>query len=123
GLGSIVDGLGDKAPQLLSLSDPVGIKAGLTFFVAILLTGLFHQGNWQRVYSARDTRTMQRGFLLGGLFAGPFIFVMGLFGLAFVALGHTGDSSVALFTVLLGHIPTWFAVALIPLGLALVMST
>ncbi|MGB6102870.1 MAG: sodium:solute symporter family protein [Pusillimonas sp.] len=123
GLAPAFAGLQDKAPQLLDLTDPVGVKAGLTFFVAILLTGLFHQGNWQRVYSARDTRTMRRGFLLGGLFAGPFIFVMGLFGLAFVGLGHTGDSSVALFSVLLSHIPAWFAVALIPLGLALVMST
>lgn len=123
GLAPAIEGLQSKAPQLLSLTDPVGVKAGFTFFVAILLTGLFHQGNWQRVYSAKDTRSMRRGFLLGGLFAGPFIFVMGLFGLAFVGLGHTGDSSVALFSVLLGHIPGWFAIALIPLGLALVMST
>lgn len=116
-------GLQANAPQLLSLSDPTGIKAGLTFFVAILLTGLFHQGNWQRVYAARDTRAMRRGFLLGGLFVAPVIFVMGLFGLAFVGLGHTGDSSVALFTVIMPHIPAWFAISLIPLGLALVMST
>src|SRR5690606_9562201 len=123
GPGPVLAGLQHTAPQLLSLTDPVGIKAGLTFFVAILLTGLFHQGNWQRVYSARDTQTMRRGFLLGGMFAGPFIFVMGLFGLAFVGLGHTGDSSVALFSVVLPHVPGWFAIALIPLGLALVMST
>lgn len=116
-------GLREKAPQLLSLSDPTGIKAGLTFFVAILLTGLFHQGNWQRVYAARDTRTMRNGFLIGGLLAAPVIFMMGLFGLAFVGLGHEGDSSVALFSVVLPHVPAWFAIALIPLGLALVMST
>src|SRR5690606_4060187 len=85
--------------------------------------GLFHQGNWQRVYAARDTRTMRNGFLLGGLLAAPVIFVMGLFGLAFIGTGHSGDSSVALFTVLMPHVPVWFAVALIPLGLALVMST
>lgn len=118
-----IEGLQAHAPQLLSLTDPTGIKAGLTFFVAILLTGLFHQGNWQRVYAARDRRSMRNGFLLGGLLAAPVIFIMGLFGLAFVGLGHSGDSSVALFTVLLPAIPEWFAIALIPLGLALVMST
>lgn len=123
GMAPVLSGLQEKAPQLLKLSDPVGIKAGLTFFVAILLTGLFHQGNWQRVYAARDTRIMRRGFLLGGFLAAPLIFLMGLFGLAFVGLGHTGDSSVALFSIVMPHIPTWFAVALIPLGLALVMST
>lgn len=121
--GEAIAGLQARAPQLLDLTDPVGVKAGLTFFVAILLTGLFHQGNWQRVYSARDTRIMRNGFLLGGLLAAPVIFIMGLFGLAFVGMGHSGDSSVALFTVLMPHVPLWFAVALIPLGLALVMST
>lgn len=123
GAGPVMAGLHVNAPQLLALSDPTGIKAGLTFFVAILLTGLFHQGNWQRVYAARDSRTMRNGFLLGGLLAAPVIFMMGLFGLAFVGLGHSGDSSVALFTILLPYIPDWFAIALIPLGLALVMST
>lgn len=118
-------GLQANAPQLLSLSDPTGVKAGLTFFVAILLTGLFHQGNWQRVYAAQDSRTMRNGFLLAGILSAPVIFAMGLFGLAFVGLGlnQGGDSSVALFSVVLPHIPGWFAVALIPLGLSLVMST
>jgi len=123
GIQPVVNGLREHAPQLLSLTDPVGVKAGLTFFVAILLTGLFHQGNWQRVYSARDTRTMRRGFLTGGLLAAPVIFVMGLFGLAFVGLGHQGDGSVALFSVVMPNVPLWFAIGLIPLGLALVMST
>src|SRR3546814_13344915 len=39
GIDPVLIGLREKAPQLLSLRDPVGIKAGLTFFVAILLTG------------------------------------------------------------------------------------
>ena len=124
GITPVVDGLQQKAPQLLELGDPVGIKAGLTFFVAILLTGIFHQGNWQRVYSARNVRDMRNGFLLGGILVVPFIFVMGLFGLAFVALEPAGgDSSVALFSVLMPQMPQWLAVALIPLGLALVMSS
>src|SRR3546814_1353039 len=66
---------------------------------------------------------MRRGFLTGGLLAAPVIFVMGLFGLAFVGLGYQGDGSVALFSVILPHMPVWFAIAMIPLGLALVMST
>lgn len=119
----LFDSVKPEAPRLIELSDPVGIKAGLTFFVAILLTGLFHQGNWQRIYAAKDTQSMRRGFLLGGLFVAPFIFLMGLFGLAFVGLGSSGDSSVALFNVILPHVPVWFLVLLIPLGLSLVMSS
>ena len=123
GVGPTLAKLEQNAPQLLNISDPVGIKAGLTFFVAILLTGLFHQGNWQRVYSAKDIPSMRRGFLLGGLFVAPFIFVLGLFGLAFVAHTPDGDNSVALFSVVMSVIPTWFAIALLPLGLSLVMSS
>ena len=123
GAGPVTAGLQERAPRLLELGDPAGIKAGLTFFVAILLTGLFHQGNWQRVYAARDVRTMRKGFLLGGVLVVPFIFLLGLFGLAFVGLGLPGDSSTALFGVLQPYAPPWFVVALIPLGLALVMST
>ncbi|MBV6304877.1 sodium:solute symporter [Candidimonas humi] len=118
-----IEGLRTRAPRLLDLGDPEGVKAGFTFFVAILLTGLFHQGNWQRIYAARDSRTMRKGFLLGGLMVGPFIFLMGLFGLAFVGLAPGGDSSVALFSVLIPHASLWFAILLIPLGLGLVMSS
>ncbi|MFT0533907.1 sodium:solute symporter family protein [Castellaniella hirudinis] len=122
GIGHVTRTLQATAPQLLDFGNASGIKAGLTFFVAILLTGLFHQGNWQRVYAAQSTRAMRRGFLLGGLLVAPVIFLMGLFGLAFVAQGG-GDDSVALFTVLIPNLPLWFAVALIPLGLSLVMSS
>ncbi|WP_459614461.1 sodium:solute symporter family transporter [Bordetella sp. 2513F-2] len=123
GIEPAVQRLQAQAPRLLDPFDMAGLKAGLTFFVAILLTGVFHQGNWQRIYSARDTRTMRNGFLLGGLLVMPFIFVMGLFGLVFVGMGSGGDSSVALFSVVMPHAPAWLAVALIPLGLALVMSS
>lgn len=123
GAAPVLAGLERTAPQLLDLGNVSGLKAGLTFFVAILLTGLFHQGNWQRIYAAKSTRAMRNGFLLSGLFAAPVIFIMGLFGLAFVGLGVEGDSSIALFSVVMPSLPLWFAVALIPLGLALVMSS
>ncbi len=123
GASAVVEGLQQKAPGLLDLGDPVGLKAGLTFFVAILLTGIFHQGNWQRIYSARSTRDMRRGFLVAGLLVVPFILLMGCFGLAFVALEPGGEASVALFSLIMPNVPTWVAIGLIPLGLALVMGS
>lgn len=123
GATTVIDGLQARAPQLLDLTQPSGLRAALTFFVAILLTGLFHQGNWQRIYAARSVRAMSRGFLWGGVLVAPVIFLMGLFGLAFVALDAGTDSSVALFSVLLPGLPLWCVVALLPLGLSLVMSS
>src|SRR5690625_5585572 len=112
-----------KAPELVSISSTLGLKAGLTFLIALLLTGLFHQGNWQRIYAAQTTRAMRNGFILAGILVAPIIFIMGLFGLAFVAMGESGDSSIAIFKILLPTLPYWFVVLLIPLGLALVMSS
>ena len=123
GASGVTARLAEKAPTLLNFGDAGGLKAGATFFVAILLTGIFHQGNWQRIYAARSIQDMQRGFLLGGLMVVPFILLMGLFGLAWVAMEPGGEASVALFALVMPNLPAWVALAFIPLGLALVMSS
>ena len=43
----------EKSPHLLSASYIPNYTAGLTFFIAVAATNLFHQGNWQRVYAAK----------------------------------------------------------------------
>lgn len=123
GVTPTLEGLSYRAPKLLDFTDLGGVRAGLTFFIAVVLTGLFYQGNWQRIYAAKNVRVLRNSFWISGLFNLPIIFMMGLFGLAFVGLGLEGDGSVALFSVLLDSVPPWFALALIPLGLALVMSS
>ncbi len=89
----------------------------------MVLTGLFYQGTWQRIFAARSSRVIRNSFILSGLLIFPIIFTMGLFGLAFVALDLPGDGSVALFSVLLSDVPMWFAIGLLPFGLALIMSS
>ncbi|PCF96545.1 sodium:solute symporter family protein [Vreelandella nigrificans] len=123
GVAPTLAGLAESAPQLLQVSDIGGIRAGLTFFLAVALTGLFYQGTWQRIYAAKDTKVLRRGFWISGVCSFIVVGLMGLFGLAFVGLGLEGDGSVALFSVLLADVPLWFALALVPLGLALVMSS
>lgn len=123
GLGPVIAGLQQKAPQLLNPLDTTGLKSGLTFFIAVVLTGLFYQGTWQRVFAARDNKVIRNGFILSGLISFPIIFIMGLFGLAFVGLDLPGDGSVALFSVLMPNMPLWFAIGLLPFGLALIMSS
>ena len=41
----------EKNPRLLSSFYVPNYTAGLTFFIAVAATNLFHQGNWQRVYA------------------------------------------------------------------------
>ena len=123
GAGPTIAGLKEKAPELLNPFDMNGLKSGLTFFIAVVLTGLFYQGTWQRIFAAQDNKAIRNGFLVSGLMSFIFIFIMGLFGLAFVGLGLPGDGSVAVFDVLLANIPLWFAIGLLPFGLALIMSS
>ena len=123
GLAPTIAGLKEKAPQLLNPFDMAGFKSGLTFFIAVVLTGLFYQGTWQRIFAAQDNKAIRNGFIVSGLLSFVVIFIMGLFGLAFVGLALPGDGSVALFNVLLSNIPLWFAIGLLPFGLALIMSS
>jgi Na+/proline symporter len=116
-------GLAERAPELLDWGYLPGLQGGLTLFIAILVTGLFHQGYWQRVYAVRDERTLRGGFLAAALATIPIVGVLGLFGLAAVGLGRDDVPSVALFAVLLEALPFWLVVGLIVLGLALVMSS
>ena len=87
-----------------------------------MLTGLLYQGTWQRIFAARDNKVIRNGFIISGLLSFPIIFIMGLFGLAFVGLDLPGDGSVALFSVLLADVPLWFAIGLLPFGLALIIG-
>lgn len=123
GIAPTVAGLKEHAPHLLNPFDMEGLKSGLTFFLAVVLTGLFYQGTWQRIFAAKDNKAMRNGFILSGVLSFPIIFIMGLFGLVFMGLGLPGDGSVALFNVLLSEIPLWFAIGLLPFGLALIMSS
>ena len=123
GIAPTIAGLKKHAPHLLNPFDMGGLKSGLTFFLAVVLTGLFYQGTWQRIFAAKDNKAMRNGFILSGVLSFPIIFIMGLFGLVFVGLGLPGDGSVALFNVLLSEIPLWFAIGLLPFGLALIMSS
>ncbi|GHA16310.1 sodium:solute symporter family protein [Oceanisphaera arctica] len=123
GLAPAMAGLKEKAPHLLNPLDTTGLKSGLTFFIAVVLTGLFYQGTWQRVFAARDNKVIRNSFILSGVLSFPIIFIMGMFGLVFVGLGLPGDGSVALFSVLMPNMPLWFAIGLLPFGLALIMSS
>ena len=66
-----------KNPQLLSRSYSPNYTAGLTFFIAVAATNLFHQGNWQRVYAAKDYQTLKKGLIIAFLIIIPIVFFYG----------------------------------------------
>ena len=40
---------------------------GLTFLIAVTFTNLFHHGNWQRIYAAKDNKTLSIGLVISCL--------------------------------------------------------
>ena len=53
-----------KNSQLLSSDYIPNYTAGLTFFIAVAATNLFHQGNWQRVYAAKNFETLKKSLII-----------------------------------------------------------
>ena len=67
----------EKNPHLLSSSYVPSYTAGLTFFIAVAATNLFHQGNWQRVYAAKNFKTLKQSLIISFFIIIPIVFYMG----------------------------------------------
>ncbi|WP_084033665.1 hypothetical protein [Arthrobacter sp. 35/47] len=113
---------GPADPALFRI-DLSGIEAALTLIVAVTATTLFHNGYWQRVWSARDQRALTRGAVIGALTRFPVVFAAGLVGLLAAAHGiFLGNPPVPFFALLESQ-PVWVLGAVLILTLALVAST
>ncbi len=51
-------------PHLLSSSYIPTYTSGFTFFIAVAATNLFHQGNWQRVYAAKNYQILRKSLII-----------------------------------------------------------
>ena len=113
----------EKNPQLLNLSYVPGYTAGLTFFIAVAATNLFHQGNWQRVYAAKNFETLKKSLVLSFFIIIPVVFYMGFTGMVAFSIDPTIRPDLGFFTLLLKEQTELFSLFVIVLGLALTIST
>ena len=74
-----------KIPHLLSSKYIPNYTAGLTFFIAVAATNLFHQGNWQRVYAAKNDEILKKSLLISFIVIIPIVLFMGFSGLVAVS--------------------------------------
>ena len=88
-------------PNLLDAGYLPNFTAGLTFFIAVAATNLFHQGNWQRVYAARDNKVLKKSLVISFLIIIPIVFLMGFSGLVAVSSDSEVISDLAFFSLLL----------------------
>ncbi len=113
----------EKNPHLLSSSYIPSYTAGLTFFIAVAATNLFHQGNWQRVYAAKNFETLKKSLIISFFLIIPIVFYMGFAGMVAFSIDSTIRPDLGFFSLLLKEQTTLLSLVIIILGLALTIST
>jgi len=113
----------EKNPHLLSPSYIPSYTAGLTFFIAVAATNLFHQGNWQRVYAAKNFETLRKSLIISFFIIIPIVFYMGFTGMIAFSIDPTIRPDLGFFTLLLKEQKEILSLIVIILGLALTIST
>ena len=110
-------------PLLLSSNYIPNITAGITFFIAVAATNLFHQGNWQRVYAAKNNETLKKSLFYSFLIIIPAVFLMGFSGLVAVSVNSKVVPDLAFFSLLLKEQSLIFSVIIVILAISLTVSS
>ena len=113
----------EKNPHLLSGTYIPSYTAGITFFIAVAATNLFHQGNWQRVYAAKNYKILKKSLILSFFIIVPIVFFMGFSGMVAISVDPNVRPDLGYFSLLLKEQSYVLSIIIIILGLALTIST
>ena len=113
----------NNSNHLLSLNYIPNYTAGLTFFIAVAATNLFHQGNWQRVFAAKNSKVLKKSLLFSFFIIIPVIFFMGIVGIFAVSIDSKINPDLAFFSILLKDKIEFLSVIIIILAISLTIST
>ena len=116
--------LPETAPAALpDIPTSSALSVALTLIIAVTAANLFHQGYWQRLWSARDTDALSRGALLGGVVTIGVVAVVGGLGIMAAMSGADLGSPPIPFFALLSDAPAWLALPALILAIILVASS
>ena len=110
-------------PLLLSSDYLPNFTAGLTFFIAVAATNLFHQGNWQRVFAAKNNTVLKKSLFFSFLIIIPVVFFMGFSGLIAVSANQNIIPDLAFFSLLLKEEVIMISVIILILAISLTVSS
>ena len=113
----------EKNPHLLSSNYIPNYTAGLTFFIAVAATNLFHQGNWQRVYAAKNNEVLTKSLIVAFIVIIPIVLFTGFSGLVAVSVDPKVIPDLGFFSLLLKEQTEFLSLIIIILGLSLTIST
>ncbi len=110
-------------PNLIDNNYLPNYTAGLTFFIAVAATNLFHQGNWQRVFSAKNNKTLKLSLIYSSIIVFLIVFWMGYIGLISYSLNSKGNPDLAFFYLILDKSNFLTIIAVLILAMSLTLST
>ena len=110
-------------PLLLSSSYLPNFTAGLTFFIAVAATNLFHQGNWQRVYAAKNKQVLKKSLIISFIIIIPIVFLIGFSGLIAISKNSNINPDLAFFTILLSEQSVTISIIILILAISLTISS
>ncbi len=112
-----------NSQHLLSHNYVPNYTAGLTFFIAVAATNLFHQGNWQRVFAAKNEKVLKESLWISFIIIIPIVFFMGMSGIIAVSLDSKVNPDLAFFSILLKEKTYFLSVVIIVMAVSLTVST
>jgi len=113
----------NNSSHLLSSKYIPNYTAGLTFFIAVAATNLFHQGNWQRVFAAKNNEVLKKSLLFSFIIIIPIVFFMGAIGILAISIDSKVNPDLAFFSILLKDRTEFLSVLIIILAISLTIST
>ena len=125
GPSDIINEVRVNAPDKLDLGNTTGIATAVSLIIAVLAANLFHQGYWQRIFSAVDDESLKKSLTISSIIVIPIVLIAGSFGL--IALSDTeafaGIPAIAMFEIVGSELPDLVGILIILLVIALVMSS
>jgi len=112
-----------NSQHLLSSKYIPNYTSGLTFFIAVAATNLFHQGNWQRVFAAKNNKVLKKSLWVSFIIIIPIVFFMGISGIIAVSLDSKVNPDLAFFSIILKDKAEFLSMLIIILAVSLTVST
>ncbi len=111
-----------NSPNLISNKYLPNYTAGLTFFIAVAATNLFHQGNWQRVFAAKNNLILKKSLIYSSIITLLIVLWMGYTGLISFSLNTKVIPDLAFFDLILSK-NYLLIISILVLAMALTLST